>query len=307
MALANGLDYQRTTKGLTFPSTHAPGRGALAGTPKDANNPPPPAANGYAADTVLLPVPDPANPGKYKPNSVNRNAAAAPVAGTYVTNEVVAANPTDSLVAQLDLLMQRRSLNRADAPGDPPPPPLGGTTNGQQQITAFMQYLADTGPANRAYVAYQSEGTNITNPGNIGPAGNKVTATDASVAGHPTFDYIYNQVAAGNMVKLGRTGHAVLVVAAGSVLGNNWVAMLSDLKQTGQNDPTDSNLAGFGSFGLEFSWLTGNATLTLPQIANRTVVNVITLATVPEPAALSMLVLCGVIVAGRRNRTKRDR
>ena len=56
-----------------------------------------------------------------------------------------------------------------------------------------------------------------------------------------TASYIYSQLAAGDTVKLGVTGHAEDVIGAGMVLGVPWLILDSDRAQT-DVDPTDNNL-----------------------------------------------------------------
>ncbi|MGA2443615.1 MAG: PEP-CTERM sorting domain-containing protein [Tepidisphaeraceae bacterium] len=318
-AIANGLAYLKTTYGLNVPDPNVPGRGALAGT---LQNPSQPTGATYAANTLLVPTP----PTPLGPNSSTQTFSPAPSPnpfkpanplpyGNYTTNEVAG----NSLVGQMDLLMGRSSQNRAeyfDQVATPNTPNPGTTytvedTNdgvvGTNQLKGLEQYLVNNADANRVLVQYQNyNGTSVTDPGVAG------IAAPANVSVQGT-NYIYNQILAGNMVKLGYQGHATDVIAAGYILGAPWVLLQSDLQQTPQNDSTDftiGNNGNLGQFGLEFGFLVTNAginggALSLYGVSGTPqVINDISVAVVPEPMSLGILLLGGVGVLARRNRRR---
>ncbi|MDP9175486.1 MAG: PEP-CTERM sorting domain-containing protein [Planctomycetota bacterium] len=322
-AIANGLAYLKTTYGLLIPDANVPGRGAFAGTLK---NPSQPTGATYAGNTLLVPTP----PAPLGPNSSTQTFSPAPSAtpfkpgtplpyGNYTTNEVAGS----SLVGQMDLLMGRSSQNRAEyfdqvaTPNSPGP----GTTytvqdtnagvNGTNQLKGMEQYLVNNNDANIVQVQYQNYntgtfGNTVTDPGVAGIA----APQDVSAQGT---NYIFNQIMAGNMVKVGYRGHATIAVAAGYILGAPWVVLQSDLQQTPQNDSTDSiigNNGTLGQYGLEFGFLVNNAginggALSLYGVSGTPqIINDISVAVVPEPVSVGLLVLGGLGLMSRRHRRR---
>jgi hypothetical protein len=279
-ALANALTWLKNNKGLNIPDPNVPGRGALTGTLKDASNP---AAGNYAANTVLVPGGQP-NIGSF--DSTTKMA-------TYQTSEKLGT----SLVGQLDLLSGRSSNNRAeyfDAKGTD----QNEGTSANQQVTAAELYLSNAGDANVVNIDTQGI-AKITNGG----------ITDNLLGTTVSGDFLYNEMAVkGAAVKVGYFGHAVNVVATGSILGATFVFLQSDLAQTGV-DPLDQNLntltnlpdgltnassiAEFSYLDPQFQVLTGLSVRALDDIA---------ISVVPEPGMLGACLGGAMLLAMRRRR-----
>jgi hypothetical protein len=326
MAVANGLKYL-AGKGLSGTYNNIAGRGALMSTVELMNDP---VAMNTVSDIPNLrnrPVyqaPDPraaaAPPPENPLPQVPANVAKVPFAGNpntgiptpptamYVSNEgnVPAAG---TLVGDLDLLAQRVSDNRprffykAGSQNSLVDGNLG--TSPQQQLFAAVKYLSNDATAKtQATVTFQYASQTFVAMADPGVAG--ITATDKSFDDgtnkYVTFDYIFQNVQKGNMVVLGRTGHATNVVAAGYTLDRPWIVMQSDFDQT----PSDAldNTIGFGS-GLEFSYLTRADPMSdyvLPNVEGQPIIQDVIVIAVPEPIGFALLAPLSFAILRRRSR-----
>jgi hypothetical protein len=282
-AIANALAWLKANKGLNIPDPNVPGRGALAGTLK---NPSAPTGATYATNTLLVPN-----------GGANTSAFAGGVA-TYQTSETTG----DSLVGQLDLTMQRTSQNRArfyNATGQN----TNAGVNGQPQVVGTELYLGSVGDAPVVKIDTQGNVVSATNGG--------ITSNNLNAAGstNVTANFLYNELSAGAAVKVGYTGHATDLIATGSILGQPWVFLQSDLAQTPQNDSLDQKLnllanlpAGLSNASSipEFSYLNETAQ-TFPGLGV-SVLNAIAISVVPEPSAVALVFGIGAILLVRPRR-----
>ena len=202
-----------------------------------------------------------------------------------------------SLVGILEKNMNRPSTSRAS----------GNTTLGQQQNDGLEKYLGSVGDQTKAEIHTQGNIISTTNSG--------MTNTDLSgLNSTVTSDVIYNELLADASVKMGFTGHAVDVIATGSVLGVPWVIYQSDLVQT-DVDSFDTQLNSYLPYGIGsslsvpvFSWLKETAGVS-PTLVNEsggaTVFNMIAVRAVPEPATvtLALIGMASVWVVARRRRS----
>jgi hypothetical protein len=264
----------------------------------------------FANPVVLTPV-----FGGTTNSSVNNGDGTA----TYVTNENIQGN-NKSLVGTLDLISARPSQNRAVffSTNLPKPGDLNGGLTGNQEVQAAEAYLSQNGNAGFVSVSYQTDATSVATindprgPAVAGVGGIVPVNASAIAAGLPatnapnvTFQYIYNNLLAQNMVMAdyglanGANAHAFDIIAAGTILGNPYILMQSDINQTA-TDPTDTDLGG----GLEFSYLTTapNGEIFLPNVgANMELQDDIVIA-VPEPTSLGVLAAIGLLSLRRRKR-----
>jgi len=132
--------------------------------------------------------------------------------------------PSNSLVAHLDVAMERKNVRGRF---------LGDGVNAYQWLEGKLKYLDDNG-LDFLVVKHQGE---IDHDVSIGNAASEYM-------GDPSFEFIKDQICAGNNVEVGlewpnSRRHAVEVTAAGYILGIPFIKHLSDLKQA-HNDKTDT-------------------------------------------------------------------
>jgi hypothetical protein len=174
----------------------------------------------------------------------------------------------NSLVGRLDLSIGRNSTSRTS----------GTTTTGTTQLNGLLSYLgsARVNDAGAVAVKYQ---------GNIpGPTQTQSGITATSQGNSVTANFIFSQLAAGNTVKLGMSGHAVDVIGAGTILGVPWVLYNSDLKQT----PIDATDAALGT-NPTFAFLVNNTLV--GEVGTPQVFNDISVQVVPEARFLPLFLL----------------
>jgi hypothetical protein len=208
-----------------------------------------------------LNIPDPNVPGRGDPSNGN----------LFVPNGAGMETAGNSLVGRLDIAIGRNSTSRTS----------GNTTTGTTQVNGLLSYLgsARVNDAGKVGVTYQ---------GNIpGPTQTQAGITATSQGANVTASYIFNNLAAGNTVKLGMSGHAVDVIGAGTILGVPWVLYNSDLKQT----PIDATDAALGT-NPTFAFLVNNTLV--GEVGTPQVFNDISVQVVPEPRLLSLVLLGGV-------------
>ena len=197
-----------------------------------------------------------------------------------------AKTPGVSLVGRLDIAIGRNSTSRSS----------GNTTTGDQQLNGLLTYLGSARVGAAGDVTISQQGIN--GSAKVGPvAGITATGQGANV----TADFIFSELAAFHSVKLGMSGHAVDVIAAGSVLGADWIAYQSDLQQT----PVDLNDANLGG-NPTFAWLVPVAgSLELRgEVGTPLALNDITIGVVPEPSCAVLLAVAAALLAARRYRRR---
>lgn len=302
-AYADGLTWLGTTDGLQNLAPNVPGRGALAGTLTNPNNP---GGATYATNTSLI-LPNPNPNGNYSNNITQYKNQNTPFAGnppyaTYITSET----PGNSLVAQMDLYMQRTTNNRSGYyaqvlsngkysivdtnPGSSSPNELNGLTG----------YVNSIGQAANIDVYDQGQqGTQTLNNVSVTNNGN-----------YPTAAFLINSLTSGYAVQLGYQGHEVSVVAGGYILGVPWIAYVSDHNQTDQGDPFDTSLGTANTAnnlgGVDFAYIgtSGTGLALFGQSGTPMLQDDSAIQMVPEPASLGLLLAGLPIMLKRRRKTQ---
>ena len=257
---------------------------------------------------VVLPAADVGNPGRfgllggvanfYIPTGVNQEGP------PLVQNEVAAV----TLVGKLD-----QSMNRFNAARSPNPAANAGVPIGAQ-LSGLTSYIATAGLSNKIGILTQGVDSTKTPFANNGVA---VTVFNSQ----PTFQFIYNALAAGDSVEGayfygGANGHAVDITAAGIIpagaanAGTPFIDYSSDWVQTGNLDPLDTILTPAGTnmvheslvipsagtiLGTDGLWLPGEANVGGQQAL---LTDLTVMYFIPEPGCL--LILMGAIPLMRR-------
>jgi hypothetical protein len=278
---ANGFTWLKSNFGLNIPSQNNEGRGVVTG-------------------------------GAY-PNNGTVNLA------TFMGNgsEAATANPSNSLVGQMDLAIGRTSTNRVTGNGPP---------TWTSCLTGVMDYLGltanDAATVKVNYASMNIGGNAVFANVPAKEAGITPTPINGGVLDASVMSYIYDQIAAGEMVWMAYAGynpkaktwtglsHAVDIIGAQYIDGVPYIDLSSDMAQT-DIDLKDNDLGN--NQGKFWSTVTddqkNNDWMKLSNVSGVDNVNtfayavgLITVDPVPEPASLGLLAAAMGLAMRRRKR-----